>query len=113
MVVKRVGELSLGKVTGVLCALLGLIFGAFFAFFSLLGAAIGAANSESSDALLGLLFGFGSVIFLPLFYGVLGFVFGLIAALLYNGVARLIGGVEIEIEEISRSGSVPGSTVSP
>lgn len=50
---------------------------------------------------------------MPLFYGVLGFVFGLIAALLYNRVARLIGGVEIEIEEISRSGSVPGSTVSP
>jgi hypothetical protein len=48
---------------------------------------------------------------MPLFYGILGFVFGLIAALLYNGVARLIGGVEIE--EISRSGSVPGSTVSP
>jgi hypothetical protein len=113
VVVKRVGALSLGKVMGALYALLGLIFGAFFAFFSLLGAAIGAANSESSDALFGLLFGFGSVIFLPLFYGVLGFVFGLIAALLYNGVARLIGSVEIEIEEIPRSDTVPGSTISP
>jgi hypothetical protein len=89
----------------------GVNFRSVLRLFSLLSAAIGAANSESSDALLGLLFGFGSVIFMPLFYGILGFVFGLIAALLYNGVARLIGGVEIE--EISRSGSVPGSTVSP
>lgn len=74
--------------------MLGLAFGMFFALFSLLGAAV--ANSESSDAFVGLLFGVGSVIFLPIFYGILGFVFGLITALLYNGVARLVGGIEIE-----------------
>jgi hypothetical protein len=102
MMIRRIGVLSLGKVLGVLYAVLGLIFGALFAIVSLLGAAVGVANSQSSDAFVGLLFGVGSVIFLPIFYGVLGLVFGLITALLYNGVARLIGGVEIEVEQRDR-----------
>lgn len=59
----------------------------FFALFSLLGTAVGMASSESSDAFAGLLFGIGSVIFLPIFYGILSYVFGLIGALLYNGIA--------------------------
>ena len=102
MVIRRVGVLSVGKMMGALYALLGLIAGAFFALFSLLGAAVGMANSESSDAFVGLIFGVGSVIFLPIFYGILGFVFGLITALLYNGVARLIGGIEIDVEQRER-----------
>ena len=39
------------------------------------------------------------MIFMPILYGILDFVFGLIGALLYNGIARVIGGIEIEIEE--------------
>jgi hypothetical protein len=81
MVIRRGGVLSLGKVLGVLYALLGLIVGALFAIVSLLGAAVGVANSQSSDAFAGLLFGVGSVIFLPIFYGILGFVFGLTGTL--------------------------------
>jgi hypothetical protein len=38
-------------------------------------------------------------IFLPLFCGVLGFVFGLIAELLYNEVAPLVRSIEIEVEQ--------------
>jgi hypothetical protein len=77
----------------------------FFAFFSLLGAAVGMASSESSDAFAGLLFGVGSVIFLPIFYGILGYVFGLIRAFLYNGIAPLIEGIEIELEETGQASS--------
>ena len=99
MVVRRVGVLSLNKVLGVLYALLGLIVGALFAIVSLSGAAVGAANSPASDAFVGLFVRVGSVIFMPIFYGILGFVFGLIGALLYNGIAQVIGGIEIEIEE--------------
>ncbi len=79
--------------------MLGLIVGALFAIVSLLGAAVGAANSQAYDAFVGLLFGVGFVIFMLIFYGILGFVFGSIGALLYNGIARVIGGIEVEIEE--------------
>ena len=105
MTVRRVGVLSLGKVLGVLYALLGLIVGALFAIISLLGAAVVAANSQAYDTFAGLLFGVGSVVFFPIFYGILGFVLGLIGALLYNGIAHLIGGIEIELEETRHASS--------
>lgn len=54
------------------------------------------------------------MILLPLLYGLLGFVFGLIAALLYNVVARLVGSLEIEVEQRDRSsGSALGPTLYP
>lgn len=102
MVIRRIGVFSAGKIVGALYALLGLIFGAIFALFSLLGAAIGFAGSQSSDAFTGLLFGVGSVIFLPIFYGVIGFVFGLLTAFLYNLVSGVVGGIEVEVQERGR-----------
>lgn len=77
MVVKRFGVLSVGKILGTVYALLGLVIGAFTALFSLLGAAIGAADPDASGAILGGVFvGVGSIILFPLFYGVLGFTGG-------------------------------------
>ena len=99
MVIRRVGVLSLVKELGILYALLVLIVRPLFAMVSLSGAAVGAANSQPFDAFARLLFDVGSVFFLPIFYGILGFVFGSIGALLYNGIARLIRGIEIELEE--------------
>jgi hypothetical protein len=99
MMIRRVGLLSLVKALGILYALLVLIVRPLVAMVSLLGAAGGAANSQPFDAFARLLFDVGSVIFLPIFYGLLGF--GLIGALLYNGIARLIRGIEIELEKTS------------
>ena len=106
MVVRRVGALSLGKVLGAVYALLKLIIGAFFALFSvlgsLLGVAVGGLDTQGSKAGFGVLFGVGSIIFLPIFYGILGFIGGLITAWIYNLVARFAGGLEIELEDRSR-----------
>jgi hypothetical protein len=90
---------------GLLYALLGLTFGAFFALLSLLGTAIGVTNLQSSDAVASLPFGVGSVVFLPIFYGILHFILGLIAALLLNVVAWLVGGIQLEPEETQRPSS--------
>ena len=98
MVINRVWVLSLGKALGILYALLVLIVRPLFAMVSLLGAAGGAADSQPFDAFARLLFDVGYVIFLPIFYGILVFVFGLFGALLYNRIARLMRGIEIELE---------------
>ena len=63
------------------------------------------ANSQSSDAVASLLFGAGSVVLLPVFYGILHFVLGLITALLYNLVGWLGGGIQVELEVTQRPGS--------
>lgn len=98
MVLKRVGVLSAGKVSGVLYGLLGLIIGVIAALFSLLGVGIAITQTGDSAALFGVLFGVGAVIFMPLFYGAMGFIMGVIMAALYNLVAGWVGGVELHLE---------------
>lgn len=99
MTIRRFGPLSMAKVFGFTYALLGLVFGAFFTLFSLVGAAIGSGMGEQGpEAFFGVLFGVGAVIVLPLFYGAMGFISGLIGAFFYNLVAGLVGGIEMEVE---------------
>lgn len=92
--VTSIGVLSLAKMLGVFYALLGLFFGGLLSLFSVMGAAIGGGDSGGIAAML---FGVGAVIILPIVYGCIGFVGGLIAAPLYNLVAKIMGGLEIEL----------------
>ena len=48
--------------------------------------------------MLGLFFGVGAVVFLPLMYGVLGGLCALLVAGLYNLMAGWLGGVELTLE---------------
>jgi hypothetical protein len=95
MVVKSVGVVSVGKMYGAISAAMGLLFGIGIALFSVLGA--GLADS-TQNAILGPVLGVGAVIVLPIFYGVLGFIAGVIGAALYNLFAAMVGGVEIETQ---------------
>lgn len=84
---------------GALYACMGLIFLPFFAFGALAGAFAPSSQSEAAPhpaLIAGIMFGFG--IFMPIIYGVMGFVGGIIAAALYNLFAQWIGGIEIEVE---------------
>jgi hypothetical protein len=42
--------------------------------------------------------GVGAIIVLPIFYGGLGFVGTLIAAWLYNVIAGVVGGIELDVQ---------------
>ncbi len=97
MTLNRIGVLSAGKVAGAVYAAMGLIFGFIFSAFALLGSAIGAASTDSAEPLLGIFFGLGAIIVMPLFYGVLGFLFAMLGAALYNLVAGLVGGLELDL----------------
>jgi hypothetical protein len=44
--------------------------------------------------------GFLVMIGLPIFYGAMGFIGGAIGALLYNLFAGMVGGIEIEVENV-------------
>ena len=91
--ITRVGPLSLAKFLGCLYAFIGLIVGLAFAAFALFGFALGAAISGEGSPLWGAFLGIGSVIFLPIFYGVLGFVGGIVVGFLFNLVAGMTGGM--------------------
>ena len=97
MILKRVGPLSTAKVMGALYACIGLIAGAFLSLFAMLGTMISHEMARSAP-FAGALFGIGAIIVLPIFYGVLGFVVGLVSAAIYNVLAGVIGGIEVELQ---------------
>ena len=98
MVLKKIGVLSCGKILGVLYALLGFLIGAIVSLVSMVGAAIGRGGSDSPEAFVGLLFGVAAIAVMPLVYGGMGFIGGLITAALYNVVAGFAGGLEVELQ---------------
>lgn len=104
MIIRRIGVLSVAKMMGALYGLMGLIFGAIIALFSLVGAGFGMANDDAASGILGAMFGVGAVIFLPIFYGVLGAIFGALTAFLYNIVSGMAGGVELEVDTTRTAG---------
>jgi hypothetical protein len=91
MIVNRVGPLSCAKIVGLLYVILGLLMGAGVSLFS---AALGGMPGRDPGNPM---FGMAAVVFFPVLYGVAGFVITLIAAWLYNGLAGLVGGVEIDL----------------
>lgn len=97
MIVKRVAPVSFAKVAGILYAILGLCIGALFTLPASLGA-FAFSRPDSPVPGFGMLFGVGAIIILPIFYGVLTFIFALIGAALYNAVAGWVGGVEMDLQ---------------
>jgi len=92
-IIKSVGVLSVAKIMGLIYCCMGLIFAPFFLLIGVLASSLGQHNSPLAG-----IFGIGIAIFMPVFYGVIGFIAGLIGALLYNLFARWVGGVELEME---------------
>jgi hypothetical protein len=82
-VVKSVGIFSVGKVLGVLYALLGLIAGRLISLFSLAGGSVSRPDEGINRAV----FGVGAIVIVPLLYGASGFIVGIIMAALDNLIA--------------------------
>ena len=95
MILKRIGPLSLAKLLAILYASVGLIFGACISIASLIAA---GTHPDQSPGLFVGLFGVGAILWLPILYGAMGFIGSLITAGLYNWLARLVGGVHIDLE---------------
>ena len=100
MIVKKIGVLSLAKFLGGIHAAIGLLIGAVASLAALAGAAIGSAQGgdDAVPAIVGALLGVGAIILLPLLYGVMGFLGGLITAFLYNVFSSIFGGIELEVD---------------
>ena len=101
--INKLGILSVAKMYALIMLVVSLLisipYGLFIMFF---GAAMMSTGGRSGLAagggsiVLGLLFMIG----IPIFYGAIGFVFGAIGALIYNIFAGIVGGIEIEVENI-------------
>jgi hypothetical protein len=89
----HISPLRAGIVLGALYGLLGLIFVPFF----LLAAVFGAKSGGGAAAFGGVFF----AILFPVFYGIVGFIGGIIVAAIYNLIAKWTGGLEFEVRDVS------------
>ena len=99
MVIRRIGVGSAAKVGGALYAAIGLVMGCIFAGISLVGAGF-MANAPNNDVppWIAPMFGVGAIIVAPIFYGVMGLIGGAIGAFVYNLIAAVAGGLELEVQ---------------
>lgn len=94
---KYIEPMSVGKIYGITMALFGFLGGLFIALFS---SSIGSAMYPGSGGLFQM-GGIMAVVGLPVLYGVLGFLFGLLGAVVYNFVAKKFGGVRYKTDDNS------------
>jgi len=92
--IKRFGVLQTAKFAAVMYFIFTVILMIPFGLISII---IGSATG-GKEGFLGAMFGGVFMLFMPLIYAVLGFVFVAIGCLVYNLIAKLVGGIEIEIE---------------
>ncbi|MEP6508418.1 MAG: hypothetical protein ABJC63_09355 [Gemmatimonadales bacterium] len=90
--IRRIAPLQAAKIAAVLYGIIGLVF---FPFFFLISKFSPAGASPWAGM------GIGLAIVLPLLYAAFGFVGTLIAAAIYNFVAGMVGGIEVEVEPVT------------
>ena len=91
--IKRIAPLQLGKMLAVLYGIMGLLAVPIFLIASF------AASQVPAEQRVGLMaFGAGFALVMPVMYAAMGFVFGALGAVIYNLVAKWIGGIEVEVE---------------
>lgn len=98
--IKRINPVSVAKIYGLIMASLGLIFGVvvgFIMFF--IGTFTGTDNNF--DIYFGPTLGIAGFISMPLLFGFLGFLFGLLSAFIYNMLALWVGGIIIDLNDIN------------
>jgi hypothetical protein len=94
MVIKRIGVLKLAIFQGAMMAAFGILAALFFIAFGSMFA--GLAGHNGGGAMMG--GGLIGLILFPIMYGIIGFICGAIGAALYNLIAGIVGGIEIDVE---------------
>jgi outer membrane lipoprotein SlyB len=65
-----------------------------------IGLIFGASMSGTPG--IGIGGGIAMIIFLPIIYGIVGFIGGVLGAAIYNMISNWIGGFEVEVEDIEK-----------
>jgi hypothetical protein len=92
---RSVGVLSCAKIFAVVQAAVGVVIGFCVLVFGVVGAAL--LPGQQKLGMLGIIV---ISVFMPIFYGILGFVLGAIWAFVYNLTAQSIGGLELELDAV-------------
>lgn len=99
MILRRIRVGSAAKVIGTMYAVLGLLVGLCLALISMVSSGfLAGAESEGLPSWFGAAFGVGAIVVLPILYGVIGLLLGAIGSAVYNLVAGMVGGLQLELQ---------------
>jgi len=102
--IKKLGVFSVAKIQSLVMLVVSLLisipYGLIIIVYSLFGASMIGGNASFAVGGGGVVVGLLVMIGLPIFYAIIGFVFGAISALVYNLFSGIVGGVEIEVENV-------------
>ncbi len=96
VVLKRVGVLKAACFLGIYGVFIGLIFDLFLLIYVLI---LSSILPTGSLGIMGMGTGFLSFILIPLIYGILSFLVGLIFTPIMNLVLRIVKGLDLDMEE--------------
>ena len=91
MTIHRVGVRSLANIVASIYVVIGVIVGVLFTLASL-------AVDEGGGGAAGLLFSPLAIFVLPILYGVMGYLGGLLGGWVFNMAAAGLGGLELRVE---------------
>ena len=98
--IKYIPVVPLAMMSGVISAIIGLIMGIFFAlFFGSIIPTLPTTTEVFNTSLFRILFGVGSIVLMPIFGFIGGFIQGAILSLLYNFLAPRIGGIKLRFKD--------------
>ena len=100
---KRVGVVKAAVVGGIAYAIMGLVFVPFFFFMAMFAPTAGGMPGEWA-------MGGAFALLLPIIYGVMGFIFTGLGAAVYNLIAMMVGGLDIELERVGGEPAVAAPT---
>ncbi|UCD63512.1 MAG: hypothetical protein JSW34_12310 [Candidatus Zixiibacteriota bacterium] len=95
MVLKKIGIASLAKVSVIIHIPIGLLVGCVLMIIALCEPACYGSYGAGVQKWLGLY----GIITWPLIYGIYGLIVGLYTGIAYNAITKLVGGVNIELEQ--------------
>lgn len=102
--IKKLGLLSVAKMYAAMAFVISLLIAIPYGLFIIIFSLMGAAGSRGDAAMLvgggGIVMGIVVMIAIPIIYTIMAFIGGLIGALIYNIFAGLVGGIEIEVENV-------------
>src|SRR5215207_8919381 len=101
--IRRMGVFSCAKIYSITLAAMGLIVGVIYGLiFMVVGGAMMAGGGRDAGMAGGssLVIGLVMMIAIPVMYGFIGFIFGIIGSLVYNVAAGVVGGLELELENM-------------
>lgn len=97
--IQSVGILSCAKIMGAVYGVLGLLIMPFFLMAILVSTFARGVSGDHTSAGIAIAGGLVFVLFVPIFYGAMGFATGALGAWTYNIAAKRLGGIQIEFRD--------------